>query len=78
MYILPSLSLQTEPWKMVATLYNGTIYLQEMETEEKRQREEGMSAREKVMCYWGLKFEDYMTTKSIVIDIVTDNMIIIV
>lgn len=23
-----------------------------------------MSAREKVMCYWGIKFEDYMTTKS--------------
>ena len=49
---------------MVASLYNGTIYLRELETEENREREANMSAREKELCYWGLKFEDYMTSKS--------------
>lgn len=43
--------------------HNGTIYLVEVETDEKKEREENMSAREKQMCYWGLKFEDYMTQR---------------
>ncbi len=37
--------------------------MRELETEEKRSRESNMSSREKQMCYWGLKFEDYVTRK---------------
>ena len=54
---------KTEPWKMAATLYNGTIYLREIQTIEGKEREANMSQREKELCYWGLKFEDYMTSK---------------
>ena len=52
---------KTEPWKMAATLHKGSIYLSEIETEYARERTERQSAREQEMCYWGLKFEDYMT-----------------
>ena len=55
---------KSEPWTMAATLHNGTIYLSEIETYETREREENMSARHQQMCYWGVKFEDYMTSKS--------------
>ena len=52
-----------EPWRLAATLYNGTIYLQEIETEEKRRQEAAMPPQQKAACYWGLKFEDYVTCK---------------
>ena len=48
---------------MVVQRHNGTFYMRELETEEKKDRERNMSPREKQMCYWGLKFEDYMTRK---------------
>lgn len=54
-----------EPWKVAATLYKGTIYLQEIETEEKRQQEAAMPEQQRATCYWGLKFEDYVTSKGI-------------
>ena len=54
---------RTEPWKVAATLYKGSIYLSEIETEESKKREERMSPREHEMCYWGLKFEDYLTNR---------------
>lgn len=56
---------RTEPWKMAATLHNGSIYLSEIETEESRKREEKKTPREHEMCYWGLKFEDYLTNRGI-------------
>ena len=61
--MLCSLYNQTEPWKIAATLYNGTVYLQEMETEEKRRQEATMSPQQRATCYWGLKFEDYVASK---------------
>lgn len=51
-----------EPWKMAVTLYNGTIYFSEIETEESRARTARETPREQQMCYWGMKFEDYMTS----------------
>ena len=56
-----------EPWKVAATLYKGTIYLQEIETEEKRQQEAAMPEHQRATCYWGLKFEDYVTSKGMYI-----------
>ena len=50
---------------MAATLHKGTIYLSEIETEESKQREEKRSPREHEMCYWGLKFEDYLTNRGL-------------
>ena len=59
---------KNEPWKVAATLYNGTIYLSELETEEAKQEEATRSARMKEMCYWGLKFEDYVTSHGMKMD----------
>lgn len=53
---------KTEPWKVAVTLYNGTIYLSEVETEEGKRKVETQSDRMKEMCYWGVKFEDYVTS----------------
>ena len=53
---------KTEPWKVAATLYNGTIYLSEIETNESIKQTETQTARQKEMCYWGVKFEDYVTS----------------
>jgi RAT1-interacting protein len=61
--MLCSLYNQTEPWKVAATLYNGTVYLQEIETEEKRRQEAIMPPQQRATCYWGLKFEDYVTSR---------------
>ena len=63
--MLCSLYNQTEPWKVAATLYNGTVYLQEIETEEKRRQEAIMPPQQRATCYWGLKFEDYVTSRGI-------------
>ncbi|XP_065066252.1 decapping and exoribonuclease protein-like [Rhopilema esculentum] len=50
-----------EPWRMDACKHNGTIFISEVETEEKRVQRLKQSERQKEMCYWGYKFEDYMT-----------------
>ena len=52
-----------EPWKVAATLYKGTIYLQELETEEKRKREANMPPQQRATSYWGIMFEEYVTSK---------------
>lgn len=64
--MLCSLYNHEEPWKVAATLYKGTIYLQEIETEEKRRQEAAMPPQQRATCYWGLKFEDYVTSKGII------------
>nr|XP_034841214.1 decapping and exoribonuclease protein-like isoform X2 [Maniola hyperantus] len=49
-----------EPWKIVAILYKGNIYLCARDTEAKRQQKLCMSARDKQFTSWGYKFEQYM------------------
>ena len=51
-----------EPWQMAATLYNGTIYISEIETEENREKRKNMEEKHKEMCYWGYNFESYVTS----------------
>ena len=46
---------------MAATLFNDTIYISEIETEERKQERINCSVKEKLMTYWGYKFEDYVT-----------------
>lgn len=50
-----------EPWKMAVTKFKGTIYISEVETEKSRQERVNRSPIHQEMCYWGYKFEDYMT-----------------
>ncbi|XP_039745356.1 decapping and exoribonuclease protein-like [Pararge aegeria] len=52
-----------EPWKIVAILYKGNIYLCARETEEKRQRKLRMSEKDKQFTSWGYKFEQYMLSE---------------
>ncbi|XP_071488435.1 decapping and exoribonuclease protein-like [Diadema antillarum] len=51
-----------EGWAMAVTLFRGTYYISEVETEEKRRRREALSEKEKEMSYWGYKFEQYVTS----------------
>ena len=54
---------KTEPWSVAASCHRGTIYLSEVETEEAREHTRNQTPRMEQMCYWGLKFEDYLTSK---------------
>lgn len=55
---------RNESWSFVASKYNGTIYLRQLQTEQERLRCLNETQRDKLMSYWGYKFEDYMTTAS--------------
>ena len=48
-------------WMIGVTLFNGTYYLCEFETDEKRQQRETTTQRQDEMCCWGWKFEQYLT-----------------
>ncbi|KAG0333256.1 Dom-3 Z [Podila humilis] len=48
---------RNEPWELGATLYKGSIYLEEHVTDERRQSAGGTSERHKLMSYWGYRFE---------------------
>jgi len=50
-----------EPWKMAVTLLNGTIYISEVETEKAEFDRQHRSARHQEMCFWGYRFEGYLT-----------------
>ena len=47
---------------MAATFFNGTVYISEVETEKARLDRINRPERQKEMCYWGYKFEDYVTS----------------
>jgi len=55
---------RNESWAFVATKHNGTIYLKQLQTEQEQLRCINETQRDKLMTYWGHKFEDYMTTTS--------------
>ncbi|KAF9958172.1 hypothetical protein BGZ72_000779 [Mortierella alpina] len=48
---------RNEPWELGATLYKGTIYIEEHVSAEKRQNSTGTNERHKLMSYWGYRFE---------------------
>ncbi|KIH42357.1 RAI1 like protein, partial [Ancylostoma duodenale] len=50
-----------DSWEFAAARIGDVIFLCERETEETRQRKLSMSQRDKMMTYWGFKFEQYMT-----------------
>ncbi|KAG2214531.1 hypothetical protein INT46_003081 [Mucor plumbeus] len=50
-----------EPWELRATKHNGTIYIEEHVTEKKKNSENQASDRQKLMSYWGYRFETLCT-----------------
>jgi RAT1-interacting protein len=56
---------QREGWRMACIRHAGVIFICEYRTQEKRRSIENMTAKEKLMSYWGVKFEQYMTTTAI-------------
>uniref|UniRef100_A0A915ACN0 Decapping nuclease n=1 Tax=Parascaris univalens TaxID=6257 RepID=A0A915ACN0_PARUN len=53
-----------EDWIVGAVRIGSTIFLCEFCTEQKKFRQETLGHRDKLMCYWGFKFEQYVTTDS--------------
>ncbi|XP_038067147.1 decapping and exoribonuclease protein-like [Patiria miniata] len=51
-----------EGWEMAVTLFRGTIYISEVETEQDRQHRLEMNHWEKQCMYGGYKFEQYVTS----------------
>lgn len=49
-----------EPWKIVAVLHKGSIYLCARDTEDKIKRKVNMTEQEKRFTSWGYKFEQYL------------------
>ena len=50
-----------EPWKFGLCLFKGTIFISEIETEKAFCERHNRNAMQREMCYWGYKFEDYVT-----------------
>lgn len=48
-------------WLMAAQKIGSTIYISEVETEEAKKKRLGRTEKEKLMMYWGVRFETYMT-----------------
>ncbi|KAG0057783.1 Dom-3 Z [Gryganskiella cystojenkinii] len=48
---------RNEPWELGATRFNGSIYIEEHATDEKRKNAAGHNDRHKLMSYWGYRFE---------------------
>jgi RAT1-interacting protein len=51
-----------EGWKISVVKYKDTIYLWQEDTEEKKKRLQNETQKDKEMCYYGRKFEQYMST----------------
>lgn len=49
-------------WIICVTKFQGTYYLCEFETKKRARDRENESERQKLMCYWGVKFEQFVTT----------------
>ncbi|KAF9164136.1 hypothetical protein DFQ26_001782 [Actinomortierella ambigua] len=52
---------RNEPWEIRATLFKGSIYLNEYVPPEKRAKNLGETDRHKLMSYWGYRFETLCT-----------------
>uniref|UniRef100_A0A8R1Y0H5 Decapping nuclease n=1 Tax=Onchocerca volvulus TaxID=6282 RepID=A0A8R1Y0H5_ONCVO len=52
-------------WRLAAVRYKSVIFLCEFPTDEKILQLKSMSDRDKLMTYWGFKFEQYITSESL-------------
>ncbi|XP_019957361.2 decapping and exoribonuclease protein [Paralichthys olivaceus] len=48
-----------EGWLLAVTMFKGTVYISEVETEAARRDRENRTERHEEMMYWGYKFEQY-------------------
>ncbi|KAI9340690.1 RAI1 like PD-XK nuclease-domain-containing protein [Zopfochytrium polystomum] len=48
-------------WELKAVFHDGTIYIMERETPERLESSSGRTEREKLMTYWGYRFETLST-----------------
>ncbi|XP_053382084.1 decapping and exoribonuclease protein-like [Mercenaria mercenaria] len=53
-----------EGWLVAVTLYNGTYYMFDFHTEQKKKQKASMTQRDDEMSCWGWKFEQYLTSDS--------------
>lgn len=60
-----------EPWRIVATLHRGNIYLCALDTQEKIERVSKMTDKEKRFTTWGYKFEQFILSGKYLIEIFT-------
>ena len=51
-----------EGWKLVMVKHRGTVYINKEETDSARENRLCMDDRQRRMCSWGYKFEQYMTS----------------
>lgn len=51
-----------EGWQVLAVKWKGTIYLRQVDTDAKRSAEANKTDRQKQMCSWGYKFEQYVVS----------------
>lgn len=61
-----------ESYRIAVVKFNDILYLCEFKTEENATRK--LNETEKEMCYWGFRFENYMTYKSTEADIFNDSV----
>ena len=53
---------ENRDWIIVATLFNGTIYIKQLDTEQELILRNNKTPMEKERdSYWGYNFEDYVT-----------------
>lgn len=52
-------------WRIAVVRYKSVIFICEFPTNEKILQLKSMSDRDKLMTYWGFKFEQYMTSDSL-------------
>jgi RAT1-interacting protein len=58
----PYLTQDSDAWKIVCCKFQGVIFLCEMTTEIKLEKQAQESPLQKRQTYWGHKFEQYITT----------------
>ena len=55
-------------WEFNAVKFKNTIYLCAVETEQKRAQRQNETQRQKEMCSWGFKFEQYVLSEQTRVD----------
>lgn len=63
-----------EGWKIAAARFRNCIYLCEYDTQQKVEDKRFEEPRQKEMTYWGLKFEQYVTTGEREVVIICTNL----
>lgn len=54
---------RAEGWKIAVAKFRGTHYIREYDTEKHKENERNMTQRQRLMSYWGHKFEKDVTKR---------------